>query len=386
MERILYQLVLLGDAGSSLARRVVSSFEEQCKAFHGKEPLYKILELSSFYEIKWNAPICCIYFGYSSTHEERMRDEVMLSKLIEQASYIIPVVSLKAQAAFDSELPQCLCNFNAISSKGEKACVSTIVGKALESFHLLRSERKVFISYKRTDSQKVALQLFETLSSYGYRVFFDTHSIQVGEKFQDELWHQMVDCDVVVLLNSPNFMGSQWTRKEFAKANEMSIALLQIVWPEVKPLKEGMLSQIIDLKGDDKKARLLKAEVNRILLGVESLRARGIAARTANLNKEFIESVKEGEGCVVQLEHNLLKLTNNKEEESLIVSAIGVPQSPLISYCKDVMGEYHLQSIKFVYDGLCIRKRWLGYLSWLNEYLPIKSIDVRLVNKEEENG
>ena len=59
----------------------------------------------------------------------------------------------------------------------------------------------------------------EALERNNFDVFLDTHSIKQGEPFQEELWHRMTDCDVIVLLNTKGFLERKWCKKEIAEAN-----------------------------------------------------------------------------------------------------------------------------------------------------------------------
>ena len=54
--------------------------------------------------------------------------------------------------------------------------------------------------------------MYEALESHHFDVFLDTHSIEKGEPFQEELWHRMTDCDVILLLNTPDFLESHWCK------------------------------------------------------------------------------------------------------------------------------------------------------------------------------
>lgn len=115
----------------------------------------------------------------------------------------------------------------------------------------------------------------------GFDVFLDTHSIRPGEPFQEELWHRMTDSDVVILLNTPNFLDSQWTKEELAKASAMSLGVIQIIWPDCSPLKESDLFKTIQLESEIIGADgcLSNEIIFQIISETESIRARTLAAR-----------------------------------------------------------------------------------------------------------
>ena len=74
--------------------------------------------------------------------------------------------------------------------------------------------------------------MYKALESHHFDVFLDTHSIEKGELFQEELWHRMTDCDVILLLNTPGFLESHWCKEELAEAGSKQIGIVQLVWAE----------------------------------------------------------------------------------------------------------------------------------------------------------
>src|SRR5580693_1170618 len=102
-----------------------------------------------------------------------------------------------------------------------------IAARLLEALALLRETRRLFISYRRSESRKVAIQLYEALDEKTFDVFLDTISIRPGEEFQKVLAHRLADVDVIVLLHTRDFIGSRWTITELTQANAMNVAILR---------------------------------------------------------------------------------------------------------------------------------------------------------------
>jgi hypothetical protein len=98
---------------------------------------------------------------------------------------------------------------------------------------LLRKRRRLFISYKRTESAMVAQQLYHALDERGFDVFLDTLSVRPAEQFQEHLWHRMTDSDVVILLYTKSAHASGWVEQEIERANGMKITVVQLIWPGV---------------------------------------------------------------------------------------------------------------------------------------------------------
>ena len=199
----------------------------------------------------------------------------------------------------------------------------------------LRISRRIFISYKRDESSPVAIQLFEQLEKSGFDVFLDTHSVRPSEPFQDELWHRLADTDVVVLLNTPGFLKSNWTTQELAKANAMSIGILQLIWPSHKMERDAELSIPLYLTDDDfgnpkfkdEKSYLTDGIISKIVSQVESLRSRCLASRQDNLISEFISYAnKLGKNASLQPERFITVKTSSGNEIE-IIPTVGVPQA-----------------------------------------------------------
>ena len=263
---------------------------------------------------------------------------------------------------------------------------SKIVNLALESFGKLRQTRKVFVSYKRDDSTSVAIQLYEALEENNFDVFLDTHSIKQGELFQEELWHRMTDCDVIIMLNTTGFMASRWCKEELAEASAKQIGIIQLVWPNhqlenISHICEPiLLNQNNFIKGNylcKNSSRLNDEILKKIVSETESLRARNLAARQDNLITEFTNIAKKhGKSINLQPERFLTEdLEGNKRR--IFIPTIGIPQSINCNQSEELkqeINEYDIESIHLIFDDIRIREKWLNHLEWLNKYLDIKTL------------
>ena len=99
-------------------------------------------------------------------------------------------------------------------------------------------DRRVFISYRRTETQPMADQLFDALTRLNFSVFLDTVSINPGEDFQARLFEQLADKSMIVLLHSPDFSNSQWCMEEvkFARKYELGLQILRLPGASPKDL------------------------------------------------------------------------------------------------------------------------------------------------------
>ena len=152
----------------------------------------------------------------------------------------------------------------------------------LECVGLLRRQRRVFVSYRRSEARAAAVQLHDVLSARGFDVFLDTHSIRPAEPFQEVLWHRLVDSDVMVMLDTPTYFDNRWTRQEIGRARAKDIQVLRVIWPAHTPTRMTDLSETIYLDPMDLEAAdglLATAVADEVVLHVERPRSRSLAAR-----------------------------------------------------------------------------------------------------------
>ncbi len=156
-------------------------------------------------------------------------DKTMLPAYKDAGFPVLPVIINAPEASF---LPESLEKINAFQ-RGiwNEAWPAGLVDEVLSLGWQRRRERRVFISYKRTDSGPVAQQLHSELTRRGYLAFLDDVSIRKGDDFQRELKWWLNDADVVLVLATPNFENSRWCMEEIAFAQSSMIGLLGIEWP-----------------------------------------------------------------------------------------------------------------------------------------------------------
>lgn len=89
-------------------------------------------------------------------------------------------------------------------------------------------QRRLFISYRRSDSQPLADQLFDAFSRKGFQVFLDRFSGTPGRLFPDELSEEIIDKGVVLLLETRGLGQSPWTLAEVGFAFLFRLGLLAV--------------------------------------------------------------------------------------------------------------------------------------------------------------
>lgn len=378
-----YQLITLG-LNVPERQIIIDQIREELRNLKLPEEFIKVIPASSIEdEYKGNQPAFALYFGDTNSD---FKDLDVTQKLLKDGTMILPIF----YESFETDIPCVLENQNAVKySENELNRITNVV---LEAFELLRSTRKVFISYRRAESTAVAIQLYEALEAHNFDVFLDTHSIQKGEPFQDELWHRMTDCDVIVLLNTPGFLESHWCKEEFAEASAKQIGIVQLVWPnhQIKDIdKSSYISYPIQLTEEDfinkeldSNDRFIEAMVERVLTDVESVRARNLAARQDNLITEFRNIAEKNNRKVTVQPEKILTEDLPNGEHIIYIPTIGIPQSTSCQSAeikKELMG-YDEVSIRLIYDDLRIRDKWLKHLDWLNDNFKK---DIKTLKKQE---
>ena len=372
-----YQVVLLGSL-TSISDEIVNLFYDALQELSLQSSFYKIIKPSNIdTEYKGNQPTYVLYFG-SLNGDHKNVDWV--DRLLKDGNIVLPIF----YHSFKQEIPEILSNQNGL--KYHDSLKEKIVNLILESFGKLRNTRKVFISYKRDESTSIAIQLYEALEKNNFDVFLDTHSIKQGEQFQDELWHRMTDCDVIVLLNTPKFLESEWCEKEIAEASVKQIGVIQLIWPNHKlermaevcfprELKEGDFVDNIFANKDI--AKLVDKTVIEIVQKVESVRARNLASRQDNLITEFLNAARKN-GKIVNIQpERFITEELGSDKRRVFIPSVGIPQSidcNQSSELKKEIKEFSVDEVYLIYDDIRIREKWLKHLNYLNEYLDVKTI------------
>ena len=384
-----YQLIFLGNTLCDACLSIRQRFFELLKERGLDASCVAVLDLAmvkegiatagaSGYSSIW--PAFVFYFGGTTITEECL---AVLQYLKGNADAIYPVYFTENE--FSDEVPEVLHAINGVLFKEDE--LDSIVNVAFEELRLLRKTRRVFISYKRSESLAVANQLFDVLSRRQFDVFLDSYSIRGAADFQAELHHRITDSDVLIQLNTPNFKDSYWCNDEISEANARRVGVLQINWPGVNPGDEDQLSAVRFLKDIDfrrkrwqRNTSTLKSMVLcEIASKTEEIRARNIAARQDNLTGEFVKEAERHGRTIIKGPTSLVELKNN-DVCWYYIPTIGVPKSEDCHESVKMLERRNGKlpdAVYLIYDDLSILSSWIEHLRWLNEYLEVKTIQKR---------
>jgi len=288
--------------------------------------------------------------------------------MISPTDLMIPIVS--DLSACSSELPPEVSAFNALPYPGASEKQAEVLASAvLEALGLMPTKRRIFLSYRRTEAREVALQLHDALRSRQFSVFLDTHEIRYGGRFQDALWHQLSDCDVLLMLDTKGYFASRWTEEEFGRAGSMRLGILRVGFPGVAPAPATTLTTTVALGDSDLSPdnRLSDDAIDRIGDALERFRARCVAARLDNMLGTLRLAVEKrggtlgNPGPLRRVSVSLPCAVDGGTVELVVYPAVGVPTSDAI----ERIAKHADADCALLYDGQSFLQSWIDHLDWL---------------------
>ncbi|SNS65646.1 TIR domain-containing protein [Geodermatophilus saharensis] len=145
------------------------------------------------------------------------------------AGYPIVPIHRSSEVDVRAAMPSTLERLNAISW-GDPRRAALVV---LRAVGLGEDDRKLFLSYRRTDASRLSLQLHTALVQRGFDVFLDRFSVDVGVDFQRQIHIDLADKAFVLFIESPSARDSRWVEEEVAYAMRHHISHLALTLPGV---------------------------------------------------------------------------------------------------------------------------------------------------------
>lgn len=312
------------------------------------------------------AATVALYFGGDPIVDANFVDQLEAAKVP-----IVPVV--EKGASVTAAVPLEIAKTNACLVDADDVTLEALASVTLEVLGLLHRQRRIFISYRRTDVREAALQLFDELSGRGFDVFLDTHDIRPAEAFQEVLWHRLSDCDVTVMLDTKDYFGSKWTAQELGRSQALGIQILRVVWPDHSGSRNLSLSDTVTLSKADLDAsnRLQPDLLSLIAKRAEALRSRSIATRhldlVGRLKSEVVRIGGQFEGIGAYRSVSLTLPGGRKLEAYPMV---GVPTAEMLNDIQKKAGTAgHGRFPCLVYNHIGIRPSWIEHLRWLDDQI-----------------
>lgn len=354
----LYQICLAGNIDAAKVAEVRLAIED------GLAPQGKALGTDVGWEVapgNFNPPereaAVVLFFGGSDKSVRAFKGALV------RGVPCLPIVSDLTNVS--AEIPSELTALNCLGY-GE-AGPTRIASAAMEALGLLPKQRRVFVSYRRTESRDAAVQLFDVLSAKLFDVFLDTHGVAPGDDFQAVLWHRLCDCDVLVMLDTATYFQSRWTAAEYGRALAKGISVLRIAWPGVTSSGRTATAHTIDLEAADllPSNLLSAAAIEQIQKKVEEVRSLSHAVRWLNMYSTIEVSVRRLGGAVKGAGlSNSVQVTLQSGTDLLLVPAVGVPTASTLQSA-EVVGNG--LKVGIVYDHVGLLPSWQAHLEWLGD-------------------
>lgn len=366
---VLYEFAVLGSATNAQVEALRLCLEQYIEPFGLKfgDEISWIVRPESFHPEQLTASVV-VFFGGENAPKANVEE------LMRKAISIIPVVSKNTKV--QAEIPEALHLLNCLElGLGEMQPVALAM---LECVGLLPRQRRVFLSYRRDESTQVALQLFEALSAKLFHVFLDTHRIAVAEDFQEAIWHNLCDTDVLVMLDTPTYFESRWTSAELGRALAKGIPVLRIGWPDIKASRRTETAKHIELTQEQitsDASKLADEVTERICSAVESLRVESHAVRNANLVSKLRSSVAQiGGETIGSGVHKSVLIRLPNETIVAVYPTVGIPTSITLHAASANLPD---QIVAVLYDHIGMNKSWVAHLAWLDDYIkPVKCVSI----------
>jgi hypothetical protein len=372
----LYELAILGRGTPDEKATLTSTLRGMIEDFGlalGEDVL--VLDGTTVAGRDKRAAFAAVYFGDDDPVDVEAAREIVRSSA--------PVIPTIVEAGdFGRQVPGFLQSANGLRRRTDAADMAELASALLECVGLLRRQRRVFVSYRRTESRAAALQLHDLLTARGFDVFLDTHDIRPGDPFQDVLWHRLVDSDVMVMLDTPTYFNSRWTRQEIGRARAKDIQVLRVIWPEHTPNKLMDLAETVylepaELAGPD--GPIASATADGIVLRMERLRSRAIAARYMSITGKLRADVEKIGASVEGIgAHRAIAVRLLDDRKIWAYPIVGVPTAEILNDVAEKARRADQREVPvLVYDHIGIRDTWSAHLQWLNEQIrAVRAIKV----------
>ncbi len=363
----LYEVLIVGSPKAGQVDALSKQLEEVAGIFSLAMPddlaIRSVTELT---DRNPKAATVALYFGGDPAIDTDVVDELERAKVP-----IVPVV--EQGTSVTAAVPAEIAHTNACLVDAADTTLEALASVTLEVLGLLHMQRRIFISYRRSDAREAALQLHDELSSRGFDVFLDTHDIRPAKAFQETLWHRLSDCDVTIMLDTKDYFGSKWTAQELGRSQALGIQILRVVWPNHGGSRHLSLSDSVTLTDMDIDAsgKLRPDLLPIIARRAESLRSRSIATRhldlVGRLKSEVMRIGGKFEGIGA---YRSVSLTLPLGRRLEAYPMVGVPTAEMLNDIQSKAGKAgHGRFPCLVYNHIGIRPTWIEHLQWLDEQI-----------------
>lgn len=157
---------------------------------------------------------------------------------------------------------------------------------------------RIFISYKRSETQGLANQLFHALAAAQFDVFLDHYRIPAGVELLARIRQELADKTMVLLLESAQLLSSRWTRLEVRTAQALRLGLFGVTVPGGVPVpglggRRRALVTAADFSGGRfRRGAVLKAApLKRLIAAVRTQHDRAAVERRRQITRSMQDAL-----------------------------------------------------------------------------------------------
>lgn len=322
-------------------------------------------------EVDDKYPFLYLYYGYT-LDDSNFGDYQFLKKLISKRD-ILPIAHTHDD--FKTNFPDGLSDLNGFFLDDTTLSLSALHNYIFSYFGIISGNRKVFISYRRSETEVLAQTLYDKLIKLKYHPFLDSYSIESGVDFQERLRHELVDSDIVVLLDTPDFNNSDYCMEEFNIANSEQIPVIDIRINVNPKENTHRFCDYIEVDGDMQTITGDSAFADRIIDLMERSRAKAYCIKRKFVIAEFEKRCKEFNLDIVEqggfmrcdtTKECFFPFTNIPNASDLYELTVKMSKIPIFTtYAKHVL-----------YNGNYCTPDYQKQLDWYNDNLPVKTFNI----------
>jgi len=204
-----------------------------------------------------------------------------------------------------------------------------------------------------------------------FHVFLDTHGIAPGEDFQAALWHNLCDCDVLLMLDTATYFEGRWSSAEYGRALAKGIAVLSVGWPDATPSARTATATRVQLLPEDidlTSGRLADSAIARICAQVEVVRTQSYAVRCVDMTSQLRAAVERLGGSFLGVGPHRAAYVRLPDGRCITIYPVpGVPTSRALHEAAELAKD---QPSGVLFDHVGLLPDWLDHLNWLGRHIP----------------
>ncbi|GIG22714.1 hypothetical protein Cch01nite_34380 [Cellulomonas chitinilytica] len=303
---------------------------------------------------------------------------------------LLPVVS--DSTVFHEQAPEALHELNGYEWRsGDPA--GPLADAVLRLVGLSEKDRRVFVSYRRTDATTIAEQVRRALDDDRWDVFLDRYSIPPAEDVQRRVDLELADKAFVLLLESPDATTSAWVEHEIAFALRHRYGLMGLAFPGTPA--SGLFPALHDafrrrlrpdeLTGTGHDARLTGPALQAVLSEIERRHAAATRLRRESTMVDVSDQLHDLGFRVSAADEWSLLAERGTQREALLVT----PRAPLPADLRtaDLLRRRHAGPTGARPRGWVVHptkdadEERARLMRWLSRHRAVRSTPVMLLSK-----